>query len=143
MRGRVWDGGLREVARDASQLLGQLVGVDRDRSGREERRARGDGRGRRVRGEVDGDVRRDARTEVAQALVVEGGDRTEARVRFGELSPAGAGLVDLERRRQLGQRGERGVQQRVAEGEDAHEHERADDREVGQVDAPERERAAP
>jgi len=42
-----------------------------------------------------------ARGKRREPLVVESGDRTEARVLLGELSPAGAGLVELEQGRDV------------------------------------------
>jgi len=57
--------------------------------------ARGDRLRRTRRRQVEGDVRR-RRCEGGQPFVMEGRDRSEARVLSGELSPAGAGLIDLE-----------------------------------------------
>ncbi|OGO68244.1 MAG: hypothetical protein A3H36_09375 [Chloroflexi bacterium RIFCSPLOWO2_02_FULL_71_16] len=69
--------------------------IDADAAGLQERDALVDRFSRLIRGELHVDRRRRPRRQIGQALVVEGGDRAEARVTSGDLSPAGAGLVDL------------------------------------------------
>jgi hypothetical protein len=56
----------------------------------------GDRLGRGIGIEIEGDVRRCGRGERREALVLEGRDRAEARVLSRQLSPAGAGFVELE-----------------------------------------------
>ena len=92
--------GLGEVARDAMELASELFGVARETASGQERDALADGGRRLLAGEVDGDVGRRARGKLREPLVVECRDRSEARVLSGELSPASAGLVDLELCRQ-------------------------------------------
>jgi hypothetical protein len=78
------------------QLGRHVLGLAGEFALAEERAARGDRLCRRFGREVERDVGRRSRGQRREALVVERGDRTEARVLLGELSPAGAGLVELE-----------------------------------------------
>jgi len=90
------DARFAQVAREPAQLRGDLFGLAGERSLAEQRAPRGDRLGRRLRGQIEGDVRRCRRRECSEPLVVECRDRAEARVLSGELSPAGAGLVEFE-----------------------------------------------
>jgi hypothetical protein len=102
---------LRRALRRAAQLrrLGEegggqvelgldVGGIDRQRSRQQKRRAVADRRRGRFRRQVDRDLRRRATREIGQTSVMEGRDRSEARA-LRQLSPAGAGLVDLVRGR--------------------------------------------
>jgi len=100
VRGRADEGRLGEVPRDARELVAELAVVEGEAPGGKERLSSGDralGVGGRE-GKVD--VRSRAGEKLCEPLVVEGRDRTEARVTASELSPAGAGLFYLERCRQ-------------------------------------------
>jgi hypothetical protein len=95
---------LREVTRHAAQLALDVVGIDREAAGLEEGDPLADGPRGGLGVEVDRDIGDGALREPGETLIVERGDGPEARVLAGELSPAGAGLVDIERARQTDQR---------------------------------------
>jgi hypothetical protein len=101
LTGRTLEARLAEVAREAPQLSVDLLGLAGQGPFAEERVARAD----RLRGgiplQIESDVRRGEPGEGRQSLVVERRDRPETRVLAGELSPAGAGLVELERGRDV------------------------------------------
>jgi hypothetical protein len=82
--------------REPPQLGGDVVDLTGELTRAEERTARGDRLCRRCGRQVEGDIRRRGRCEGGQPFVMERRDRSEARVFSGELSPAGAGLIDLE-----------------------------------------------
>ena len=113
------------------KLGADVIGLTGEGAFAEERPAGGDRLGGRFGGQVDRDVRYRRCRERDEAFVVEGRDGTQARILAGELSPAGAGLVDLElvRDRLALYEGDRGEEHRVPEREDPDEHEHADERE--------------
>ena len=93
------DTGLVQVPSEPAELGGDVFAVARERRLPEQRVAGPDRRRRAVGGEIQRDVRRRSSCQRRQPLLVERGDRSEARVLSRELSPARAGLVDLERGR--------------------------------------------
>lgn len=97
MRGRADERRLGEVLRDPRELRRQVAVVEGEAACREQRLALRDRALGLGAGEGEVDVRRGPGEELREPLVVEGGDGAEARVSAGELSPARAGLFDLER----------------------------------------------
>ena len=90
------DARVAQIAGEPPQLGGDVVGLAGQRAFAEERAASGDRLRGALRREIERDVGRRGRGQRREALVMECGDRTEARVLRGELSPAGASLVELE-----------------------------------------------